>query len=215
MVFDVANNVVLLDAVTRFDDGSEESRETLASRNKTLSLDTEYNLKIVTEEIETGVYAAYCYVDNFLLLQAEDLDTIFQKGMHGFECLGADGDYSLFKNAIYTDVFPYNQNLDRVKDLLGNPQNLDEQLNRDLEAANSEVDDVLLNKGFTVPLTTASASIKEAEALIAASKFKGRGHSDQMMKDSENFRAEATRILDAYTVANKTVELPFVLGEDE
>lgn len=106
---------------------------------------------------------------------------------------------------------PYNTDLARVKDLLENPSGVDEELGRDLDAAYGEVRDLLNRGGFDVPLSDASESIKEAEALLAASKFKMRRHSDSELKTSQLYRAEGERIIIGYM--NVNAALPIVIGE--
>ena len=107
---------------------------------------------------------------------------------------------------------PYNTDLNRVKDFLENPTGVDEELDRDLDSAFGEVRDTLKSRGFNVPLSDGSESIKEAEALLAAAKFRERRHTDSMKKDAELFRAEALRILKNYMSGNST-ELGWSTGE--
>jgi hypothetical protein len=94
MVLDPTGDKVTLEAVTRDDTGIETFRATLASRNMALAAATEYNCRIASKQLPDGSYAVYGYVDDFLLVEAEDLDANFQKGMHGLESLGADTNYS-------------------------------------------------------------------------------------------------------------------------
>jgi hypothetical protein len=104
MVLDPAGDTVKLEAVTRDADGAETNRVTLASRNMALAVATEYSCRIESKKLSDGAYAVYGYIDDFLLVEAEDLDVDFQTGMHGLESLGADTNYSE-----YSDLFsgPY------------------------------------------------------------------------------------------------------------
>lgn len=118
MVLDPTGDTVKLEAVTRDETGAETNRVTLASRNMSLAPATEYNCRIVSKKLSDGAYAVYGYVNDFLLVKAEDLDTNYQKGMHGLESLGADTNYSE-----YNDLFsgPYGSRgfCDEVLKLVG------------------------------------------------------------------------------------------------
>jgi len=96
VVLDVTNNLVKLDAVIRNADGSEASRQTLASRSLPITAEIDYTLRVASNEISSGVFGVYGYVNGFIVVEAEDLTTNFQKGMCGFECLGSADDYSEF-----------------------------------------------------------------------------------------------------------------------
>jgi hypothetical protein len=104
MVLDPTGDTVKLEAVTRDETGVETSRVTLASRNMSLAAATEYDCRIVSKKLSDGSCAVYGYIDDFLLVEAEDLAADFQKGMHGLESLGVDTNYSE-----YSDLFsgPY------------------------------------------------------------------------------------------------------------
>jgi hypothetical protein len=94
MVLDPTGDTVKLEVVIRDETGAEASRTTLASRNMALAPATEYDCRIVSRKLSDGSYAVYGYIDDFLLVEAEDLAADFQKGMHGLESLGTDTQYS-------------------------------------------------------------------------------------------------------------------------
>ena len=118
MVLDPNGDTVKLEAVTRDETGVETSREPLASYNKSLAYNTEYNTRVVSHKLSDGSYAVYGYVDDFMLVIAEDLASPYQKGMHGLESLGILGDatdYSLlFKGPYGAKTF-----MDEVLKLVG------------------------------------------------------------------------------------------------
>jgi len=98
---------------------------------------------------------------------------------------------------------PYNSDLTRVKDILENPSGADAELNRDLAAAYAEVNSILKYHGFTVPLASAPEDVKEAEAHIAAGKFRSRRHTSTALKEAEVFYGEGYRALMKYVEAEK------------
>jgi hypothetical protein len=118
MVLDPTGDKVTLEAVTRDDTGIETFRATLASRNMALAAATEYNCRIASKQLPDGSYAVYGYVDDFLLVEAEDLDTDLQKGMHGLENLGADTNYSEY-SALFNGPYGSRDFCDETLKLVG------------------------------------------------------------------------------------------------
>lgn len=118
MVLDPTGDTIKLEAVTRDDTGAETSRVTLASRNMALAPATEYNCRIVSKKLSDGSYAVYGYIDDFLQVEAEDLDVDFQKGMHGLESLGADTNYSEY-SALFSGPYGSRDFCDEVLKLVG------------------------------------------------------------------------------------------------
>lgn len=118
MVLDPDDDTIGLDAVVRNEDGSEQSRTILASYSKALAYSTEYNLMVQSRKLSDGSYAVYGYIDDFMVVEAEDLADPFQKGMHGLESMGVIGDAS-----DYSDLFqgPYGAKafMDEVLKLVG------------------------------------------------------------------------------------------------
>jgi len=106
MVLDPTAKKVTLDGVIRNVDGSEKSRQTLASRNMEIQIGTNYDIRIVTKTLEDGSRAVYGFINDFQVVYAEDLAPPFVSGMHGFECLGTENQYSEFSNVTFI-VNPY------------------------------------------------------------------------------------------------------------
>jgi len=99
---------------------------------------------------------------------------------------------------------PYNADLTRVKQILEITDALaDTELTADQAAAYAEVNSILKFHGFTVPLAAASDDVKEAEAHIAASKFRGRRHSATARDEADKFYLEGQRALMRYVEAEK------------
>jgi hypothetical protein len=99
---------------------------------------------------------------------------------------------------------PYNANLTRIKQILEITDALpDTELTADQAAAYAEINSILKFHGFTVPLASPSDDVKEAEAYIGASKFRGRRHSATALTESEKFYAEGQRALTRYIEAEK------------
>jgi len=82
-------------------------------------------------------------------------------------------------------------------------------LTDDQEAAYDEINNLLKGWGFSTPVT-ATDNIKDAEAYIAASKFRGRRHTETALREAEAFQAEALRILQNYKDAD---EIPFGVAQ--
>jgi len=103
MVLDPTGNTVKLDKVVRNVDGSEKSRTELDSYSMAIAVGTEYRLRIKSVEYETGKFAVYGYVNDFLVVQKEDTGTGFEKGQHGMECLGTADQYSQFSQRFFQE----------------------------------------------------------------------------------------------------------------
>jgi len=93
---DTSPTTVTLEAVTRDSYGNETSRQTLASRNISLTANTPYVARVETETLSDGNFAVYCFIDDFMLVEAEDLLAQYSAGQKGFEILGNNGDSAQF-----------------------------------------------------------------------------------------------------------------------
>lgn len=196
MILDQANDKVTLDAVIRNSDGTEQSRQTLASRNMTINLATDYRCRMVSKETTTNVYAVYGYINEFLLVEAEDLASAFQKGMHGFECLGSANEYSEFSNVTFKSSLSYSA-LSDVKSRLKIDQSdtsYDTELAGCIEEADAWIDDKLQNY-TTVPLSSVPTAIKHISADKAADIYKTRGDPEIL---ETKFGARAKEKLQRY-----------------
>jgi len=110
VLLDLTNDAIKLDSVIRNTDGTEKTRTTLASYNLTIETGAVYNVKVVSKEISDDVFAVYGYINGFLVVEKEGLSSEFTIGLHGFECLGSENDYSEFnkvfiqKRTYYTTI---------------------------------------------------------------------------------------------------------------
>jgi len=202
MVLDPAGDTVKLDAVDRADDGTEETRTTLSSYAKALAYGTEYNVRVISQKLSDGSYAVYGYLDDFMLVQAEDLADPYQKGMHGLESLGVDGDATDYILSWATT------SLVRVKQLLEIAATTwDTELAADLKTAAAEIDRSLAAAGISTTLSSSfpPEAIPEAQAQLAASKFKGRRAGESSQTGAKVFLAEFQRVLQAFIEGNREV----------
>lgn len=154
IILDPTANKVTLDAVIRNADGTEYSRDTLNSRNMTLETATEYKVRVKSREIESGVFAVYGYIDDFMVVEAEDLESGFDKGMHGFEALGADTEYSEFSAIVFVLKPSTYGDWDSLKDRLGikrTDYTQEQKLAGALEYAKGRIDSMFAAVDETVP----------------------------------------------------------------
>lgn len=168
LILDPTNEKVTLEAVIRNADGTEKSRTTLASRNMTIEANKEYKVRLKSSEIESGVFAVYGYINKFMVAEAEDLATAFQKGMHGFECLGSDKQYSSFSNIVYIQKPTTYGNWDNVKQRLGidiTDYTHEQKIKEALLYANAFIDAMVATVSGTIPSTVPDTIKRGAEDL--------------------------------------------------
>jgi hypothetical protein len=201
MVLDPTAGTIVLDAVDRDENGVETSRVALSSFSKTLAYSTEYLVRMVSKLLDDESYAVYGYVDDFMFAQAEDLASPYQKGMHGIESLGVLGNLSDYSVSWGT------ASLTRLKQLLEiTAATWDTELTQDMRSAYLEIQDALKSVGISAVLNTEPVDIlHEAQAQLAASKFRGRRAGQSSQTGAKAFMAEFQRVLQVFQEGNREV----------
>lgn len=203
---------VYLESVQRDDLGAEISRTTLALRAFSIAIGR-HRLKVLTRTLSDGSKAVYCFIDGFLVCEAEGLaeNTL---GMQGFECLGADTDYSTFSKIIYSEsqLAGYSSVEDVKAVLILTDTDHDADLESCIITADAWVDNQFSQANLTVPSSTPELVV-QASAHYAAFLFKDRGTNslkDKQLYESM-FRDKAAGFLGKYISAN--AEIAFRTGE--
>lgn len=195
-VLDVANQKVRVDLVIG------ASRVTVAEREYTLTLGTEYRLKVHALLETDGTGTVTFSVNGVNQLVIEDLDTTFLAGMYGFSLEGSVSTNSAVFSALqkYTMKSRYST-LERVKDVL---LITNDEYNEAL-AELMAVADETLNRKLTIQNLEADSSnvlIKEASAFIAAWLYRRR----QDPAGAEAFKKEADAFIADFALAENFEE---------
>jgi len=199
MVLDTANDTVTLEAVIRNADGTEKSRTTIASRPVTLETETEYSIRLVSKEIETGVYGVYGYLNDIMVVEAEDLASDYQKGMHGLECLGSASQYSTFKDFNFFKIAKTYGTTEGLKRKLGievNDFTQQAELISDLQYADSVIDTHFAAIDEAVPSPTPRI-IQEIAEILAQSKYLENRNPSESQQLKEQAESMLTEYIDA------------------
>ncbi len=106
MYLDAANNVATLEAVVRNEEGAETSRNVLASRTFPVTIGQTYNLAVESEILSDGSFAVYGQVNDFTVVEAEDLLPLVGVGQRGFEIIAGSTATFLYEPiALFTPAF--------------------------------------------------------------------------------------------------------------
>jgi len=85
-------NDLYIESILRNPDGSIDKEVVLGWRIRSLSFDTDYDVKVLSSE-----NAVYCYLRGMMVFRIEGLAEDYSKGLHGFELLGEENNSSIFK----------------------------------------------------------------------------------------------------------------------
>ena len=100
----------------------------------------------------------------------------------------------------------YNTDLVRIKQLLEIvAATWDTELGADLAAAYEEINSQLKPVGIVTPLTSVPNIIQEAEAYLAASKFRGRRSGVSSQETAKGFLTEFQRLIQVFLEGEREV----------
>ena len=100
----------------------------------------------------------------------------------------------------------YSADLVRIKQLLEiAAATWDTELGADLAAAYEEINSQLKPVGIVTPLTSVPSIIQEAEAYLAASKFRGRRAGPGAQETAKAFQAEYQRLMQVFLEGEREV----------
>jgi len=100
----------------------------------------------------------------------------------------------------------YSTDLVRVKQLLEiAAATWDTELGADLAAAYEEINSQLKPVGVVTPMTSVPSIIQEAEAYLAASKFRGRRSGTSSQETAKAFQAEYQRLIMVFLEGEREV----------
>jgi hypothetical protein len=209
-----------LEAVTRDANGVETARILLAMRALKSAYGQTFRMKVsnVTIAGDPAIYAIYCYINDFLVCEIEELETpTWTEGMHGYTCLGADGDYSEFTpydiatgTGAYSTITDVKEVL-RMKDPLTTLNEI--EIENCIAEADLWIDGILTPKDVTVP-SPVPDEINKASKYYAAYLFKSRAvTSEKDIAVYGTYEKSAKTFLENYIRAN--AEIPFLVGETD
>jgi len=100
----------------------------------------------------------------------------------------------------------YSTDLVRIKQLLEiAAATWDTELGADLAAAYEEINSQLKPVGVVTPMTSVPSIIQEAEAYLAASKFRGRRSGTSNLENAKAFQAEYQRLMQVFLEGEREV----------
>lgn len=198
MILDIVNDKVTLDAVIRDEHGVETDRYGLASRDFPLNNDVNYQCEIQTKTLTDRSHAVYGFINDFLVVQVEDLLETWSKGLHGFECLGTEGQNTSFINIDFTTE-GYSTK-EEVKEVLRiTDATHDTEITAAISDVDVKIDNALQHYEGTLPLVSVPNSINRASKYLAAAFYLTLNPvSDAMLKQAEIFDKIGNEFLSKY-----------------
>jgi len=190
-MLDVANQKLKIDLVN----GAE--RVTVASRNYTLAVATEYAVDVLARIASDGSYYVVFSVNGVEQVRIEDLGAMYAAGMHGFACVGTAAQYTTFSNLSFLEQ-EYST-LTEVKAILRiTTCEHDAEVSAAIKDADAKINNTLQNYE-DAPLSSVPDSINRASKYLAAALYLQLNPLSQTMKEqAAAFNEIALKFLSEY-----------------